>query len=121
MENPTVTIAVCTRNRPKELAACLKSLIEQETHVDFEIVCVENDAEEKSRTIVEEWIPVAEAKGISLRYFCQPKKNIGLTRNVCIANSRAESFIAFIDDDEWATSDWLDELICVQKKLEPMW
>lgn len=116
--NPQITIAVCTRNRPVEVEKCLRSLINQETKSSYEIVCVENDGEQKSKPVIEALIPVAHQKGIDLRYYCQPVQNIGLTRNLCIAKSRGTDFIAFIDDDEWTAEDWLEQLVEVQKTTQ---
>lgn len=115
--NVFVTIAVCTRNRPAELRACLESLIGQKTDFTFEILCVENDAEPKMEEIAAELRETAEKRGIPLRYLVQPVQNIGLTRNFCVANSESP-FVAFIDDDEYAAEDWLQQLVNVQKQTD---
>ncbi len=112
-----VSIAVCTRNRPLELRACLKSLIAQKTDFPFEILVVENDAEPKMEALASELRAEAEKSGIPLRYLSQPVQNIGMTRNCCVANSESP-FIAFIDDDEYAAEDWLQSLVDVQKQTD---
>lgn len=111
------SIAVCTRNRPTELRACLKSLIAQKTDFSFEILVVENDAEPKMEGIVTELRAEAERNDVPLRYLVQPVQNIGMTRNCCVANT-ASPFIAFIDDDEYAAEDWLQALVNVQKQTD---
>ncbi len=110
---PHVTICVCTRNRPQELAICINSLIGQQTDFSYDIVCVENDADQKSKATVESLIPKAQERGVALSYYCQPEQNIGLTRNCCIEHATG-AFLAFIDDDEYAAPDWLAQLVAVQ-------
>ena len=100
MNTYQVTIVVCTRNRPDELRACLKSLIAQKTDFPFEILCVENDSEPKMGEIIAELQEEAERTGVLLRYMTQPVQNIGMTRNCGIENSQSP-FVAFIDDDEY--------------------
>ena len=112
-----VTIVVCTRNRPAELRACLKSLIIQKTNFPFEILCVENDSEPKMGELIAELQKEAETMGVQLRYMVQPVQNIGMTRNFGIENSQS-SFVAFIDDDEYAAEDWLQQLVNVQKQTD---
>lgn len=115
MSHPWVTIGVCTYRRPEGIRKCLASLLEQETDFPFEIVVTENEATMPSREIVESFCSHAAGKGIELRYFCEPIQNIALSRNRCVQEARGE-FIAFLDDDEWAESNWLAKLMEVQKE-----
>ena len=117
MNTYQVTIVVCTRNRPVELRACLKSLITQKTDFPFEILCVENDSEPKMGELIAELQKDAEMMGVLLRYMTQPVQNIGMTRNCGIENSQSP-FVAFIDDDEYAAEDWLQQLVNVQKQTD---
>lgn len=117
MTQPLVTISVCTRNRPEGIRACLESLLLQETDFPYEIVCVENDVQQKSREIVESFIAPASEKGVELRYFCEPVQNIAGTRNHGMREARGE-FVAILDDDEWAASDWLAKLMEVQRETD---
>lgn len=112
---PRVTVAVCTRNRPEGILKCLESLLDQETDTAYEIVCVENDREMKSRKIVEGMTHVAAVKGVTLRYFCEEEQNIAVARNRAIKEARGE-FLIFIDDDEWADKSWLQNMMSAQAK-----
>ncbi len=114
---PLVTISVCTRNRPEGIRKCLESLILQDADFPIEIVCVENDEQQKSREIVESLIAPAAEKGMQLRYFCEPVQNIAGTRNRGMREARGE-FVAILDDDEWAEPDWAAKLMEVQRETD---
>ena len=115
MTEPLVTIAVCTRKRPEMVVKCLRSLIAQVTDFRYDIVVVENDAEQITRAAIEELIPEAAEKGVELRYFCEPEQGISHARNRCAAECRGE-FLAFLDDDEWTEPDWAQQLLEVQRE-----
>ena len=104
-----VSVTVCTYFRPDGLTKCLRALIAQETSRRFEIVVVDNDIEESAKGIVEEFMSFAESHGVRLQYHVESVQNISLARNLAIAASTG-SLIAFIDDDEWAESDWLESM-----------
>lgn len=112
---PLVTVGVCTYKRPEGIAKCLRSLIDQQTSIPFDIVVTENDASQGSKAVIEQIADEAKEKGIEIRYYCEPEPNISIARNRCAAECRGE-FLAFIDDDEWAEPDWLEKLIEVQRE-----
>ena len=113
--SPLVTVGVCTYKRPEGIAKCLRSLIDQQTVIPFDIVVTENDASQGSKGIIEQVAEDAKEKGIEIRYYCEPEPNISIARNRCAAECRGE-FLAFIDDDEWAEPDWLEKLVEVQRE-----
>lgn len=112
---PLVTVGVCTYKRPEGIAKCLRSLIDQQTSIPFDIVVTENDASQGAKAIIEQIALEAKEKGIEIRYYCEPEPNISIARNRCVAECRGE-FLAFIDDDEWAQPDWLEKLVEVQRE-----
>ena len=113
--SPLVTVGVCTYKRPEGIAKCLRSLIDQQTTIPFDIVVTENDASQGAKGIIEQIAEDAKEKGIEIRYYCEPEPNISIARNRCAAECRGE-FLAFIDDDEWAEPDWLEKLVEVQRE-----
>ena len=97
----TVTVCVATYKRPDGLRKLLDSLQQQVDAPPFEIVVVDNDREESARRVVE------AAKGDpAIRYLVEPRRGLAQVRNRSVAESQA-TFLAFIDDDEWATPRWL--------------
>lgn len=108
-----VAICVCTRERPKMLAACLASLAGLIVPGDISpsIVVVDNEREPNSFFTVAEF---AEANpAFPVRYVHQPKPGIAAARNAAIdeAFSIGADWIAFIDDDERAHPDWIAALM----------
>jgi succinoglycan biosynthesis protein ExoM len=69
-------------------------------------VVVDNDAAASAEPVAARW----RAAGMALRYEVQPGPNISLTRNRTVAGARG-SWLAFIDDDEAASPDWLAQLL----------
>lgn len=112
---PLVTVGVCTYKRPEGIAKCLRSLIDQQTSIPFDIAVTENDASQGSKAVIEQIAAEAKEKGIEIRYYCEPEPNIAIARNRCVTECRGE-FLAFIDDDEWAEPDWLEKLVEVQRE-----
>ncbi|MGB8337964.1 MAG: glycosyltransferase [Burkholderiales bacterium] len=104
---PHIDICIASYKRPQLLAKLLESLAAQKLPmgVTIGVIVVDNDLAGTARDTVEN----AMVTGLPVRYFQQPKKNISLTRNMGVANSTGE-YIAFIDDDEYAESEWLKNL-----------
>jgi len=108
MSAKRIDICVCTFRRP-QLADTLKSLAALTTPDGFAlgILVADNDDEPSARLLVTR---MAEALGLHLRYVHCPARNISLARNACLDASSAD-FIAFIDDDETASPDWIAHLL----------
>jgi succinoglycan biosynthesis protein ExoM len=105
---PLVSICVCTFQRPTRLQCLLQSLAQQATKglFNFSIVVVDNDARQSARSVVESW---AERSIVPIAYGVEPQQSIALARNASVALATGE-FVAFIDDDEEPSSDWLRRL-----------
>jgi succinoglycan biosynthesis protein ExoM len=103
------SITIVTYKRPAMLRKLLQSIGAQRCvgHYTTEIIVVDNDPQRSGEPVVQDF-----KNGLShkLLYFVQPKKNISLSRNLAVANARG-SYIAFIDDDEYATENWLAQMI----------
>lgn len=113
---PHISVCVCTYKRPVLLKHLLEKLNEQETGgcFTFSIVVVDNDHTESGRQVVDEFIA---ATFLEVRYCIEPRQNIALARNKAIANGTGD-FIAFIDDDEFPTVEWLRTLFTVLTQYE---
>ena len=105
---PVISVCVCTYKRPRQLNRLLQSLDQQATGglFKYSIAVVDNDACEPARSVVESW---AERSSVPIAYGVEPLQNIALARNASVAMATGE-FVAFIDDDEEAPSDWLQKL-----------
>jgi succinoglycan biosynthesis protein ExoM len=70
----------------------------------FEVVVVDNDQEKSGQPVA-----LRFREKLPMTYLVEPVRGIARTRNRAVAISRSP-FLAFIDDDEWATPQWLAEL-----------
>jgi len=100
---PSVTVAVCTRGRPDELARCLCSLAKLD-YPDLEVLVVDNQpATDSVLQIVRNQYP-------QFRYVEEPRAGLSWARNRAILES-ASQIIAFTDDDAVVDSGWLHALV----------
>lgn len=105
MQRPTISVCICTYRRPAQLARLLASLRALSSGSPTrEIVVVDNDERRSARGVVDAFL----ADGTDVRYLVEPVRNIARARNVSVAAARGE-IVAFIDDDEEATPEWLTE------------
>src|SRR5690242_8446913 len=98
---PRVTVAVCTRDRPGHLAACLDALAKL-TYWSFEILVVDNGSVGSTTR------KVADSRGV--RYVMEPNTGLSRARNRAARESTAD-IIAYIDDDATPEPGWLDALV----------
>lgn len=105
---PLISVCVCTYQRPRQLTQLLKCLDQQTTNglFDFSIAVVDNDANQSARSVVEFW---AQRLSVPIAYGVEPRQNIALARNASVAMSSG-GLVAFVDDDEEPSSDWLRRL-----------
>lgn len=96
---PSITVAVCTRDRPEDLARCLEAISKLD-YPDYEVVVVDNaPATDATRRIVAERFP-------GMRYVLEQRPGLDWARNRAIAEARGE-VIAYTDDDTEVDSGWL--------------
>jgi len=94
---PSVSVIICTRNRPEALRNCLSSLrlLSRQPH---EVIVVDNDPSSHLTAPV-----VLEFPGI--RYVPEPRPGLSAARNTGVRNSTCE-IIAFTDDDVTVHPAW---------------
>jgi len=103
------SIVIATYDRPDLLAETLASCMAQENRLGQarEIVVIDNHPSENGRPTVEQ---AATSGALPVRYVADPVRNMSSLRNRGFAEARGE-WVAFIDDDEVASPDWLDQLL----------
>ena len=74
------------------------------------IIVVDNDSHASARALVS-----TPNSRFPIHYAVQPRRGIAFARNTAIAAAHVADFIAFLDDDEHAAPEWLDELLAVQR------
>jgi glycosyltransferase involved in cell wall biosynthesis len=112
---PEVTVAIPTFRRPAPLARCLSSVLDQAgvARSAIEIIVIDNCPQASAKPTIDE---ARRSSDIPIIYVIEPRPGISHARNTAMATASAR-FIAFIDDDELAETDWLAELLGAQRRL----
>jgi len=108
-EDTHLVVGVITYLRSEMLESCLSSLALQSTTVSsWSIVVVDNDPLASSRSVVEK---IGLTCPVPIRYLVEPVPGIAAARNLVVKESRDVEYLAFIDDDEVAEVDWVEQLL----------
>ncbi|MGH4139613.1 glycosyltransferase family 2 protein [Clostridium sp.] len=108
-----VCICICTYKRPDYLRKLLESLkkmlLNNLNMLQLQIIVVDNDKIGSALSIVLEPCFI----GLEIIYRIESNRGISSARNKCIelALVTGPDFIAFIDDDEYASENWIYELV----------
>lgn len=102
MQNPFVSVVVCTYNRGKYLERCLASL-KQQSYQNNEIIVVNGPSNDGTDAVLDKYSDVRVIKQGTLN-------GLSYARNLGINASEGE-IIAFIDDDAVADENWLSSLV----------
>lgn len=109
---PSISVVVCTRNRPGQLEACIEALETQEYHA-FELVVVDNtDGDPETSSIAR-----AATRSLSVQYVIEPRVGLSRARNRG-AEAATGDVVAFLDDDATPDGYWLAELACGYELVE---
>jgi glycosyltransferase involved in cell wall biosynthesis len=113
-----LVVGVITLRRPDGLAALLeglRSLRFQAPAPELAFVVVDNDPEGSGRSVCE---AAATSLPGPLLYVQESRPGLSFARNRAVAAATEEGadYLAFIDDDEVPTPDWLDELLRVARE-----
>jgi GT2 family glycosyltransferase len=108
-----VAICVGTFQRTELLRKLLHGLsalrFTKVSRPQIEVIIVDNDAAQSARAACDyadfPW---------KLRYLSEPRRGIAKVRNRAVSEVGDADFIAFLDDDETPSPEWLDELLCTQ-------
>jgi len=106
--NGYISVCICTYKRLKHLTKLVNGLQHQGTDglFTYSIVVVDNDYTRSAEQTVED---LRRHSSVPIRYYNEPEQNIALARNRAVANAKGD-FIAFIDDDEVPSANWLTDL-----------
>ena len=101
---PSISVAICTKNRPDALETCLSSM-RALAPPPAEIVIVDNDPSSGLTR------PVA-ARFPEVRYVLEPRPGLSVARNTAIRSCRGR-IIAFTDDDVQVHPGWIGAIQAV--------
>lgn len=103
-----ISVVICTYNRAKTLEVAVESVAVQSLpeSLTWEIVVVDNNSSDQTRQVVED---LQRRYPDRIRYVYEPQQGISQARNAGIREAQGE-ILAYIDDDETASADWLQNL-----------
>ncbi|CAD5991202.1 glycosyltransferase family 2 protein [Agreia sp. COWG] len=93
---PTLSLCICTMNRPEELTTALQSILDGSSIP--EQIIVSDDGDGSAREVAQSFAGVTYLPG--------PRRGLGANRNNCIAAATGD-LIAFIDDDVTVDSEFV--------------
>ena len=99
---PSLTVAVCTRGRPDDLAECIAHLVALD-YDPIEVIIVDNAP-------IDDANAAACARHPGVRRVVEPRPGLNWARNRAVLESAGE-ILAFADDDVRVDSDWSRELV----------
>lgn len=110
-----IDICVCTFRRPA-VAETLRSLgvLTVPLDVAVRIIVADNDVTPSARELID---ALREEIPFEILYVHAPAQNISLARNACLEAADAD-FIAFIDDDETASPEWIADLLATARETD---
>lgn len=110
------TVIIPTLRRPDSLDRAARSLFTLEDTSRVErLVIVDNDPQATAEATAH---ALALEAPFPVIYVLQPQTGIATARNTGLAHAADTRFIAFLDDDEIATENWLQALLDVQKQYD---
>jgi glycosyltransferase involved in cell wall biosynthesis len=98
-----LTIAIITKNRPKELQKCLTSILRQD-YAGFEVLVLDNDPRQTAKKLCDE---LSKNQAVPIRYVSHPVPGYSSARNAALRECRTR-YLGFVDDDCILVSDWAD-------------
>jgi GT2 family glycosyltransferase len=97
---PNVSVVVSTRNRPRDVAACVKSILAN-AYPGFELLVVDQSNHEDQQSALSE-----VGQDDRLRWVPTTTRGLSVSRNLAVASARA-SVLAFTDDDCRVSATWV--------------
>ena len=110
-----ILIAIPTFRRPDGLRRLLGKIAAMETTADISVVVADNEGEGGAGTdVVGE---LAESYRFPITAIAVPERGLTSVRNALVGHARQNGpfdYVAMIDDDEWPSANWIDDLVAMQ-------
>ena len=100
-QSPTVTVVICTRNRPVLLQKCLAAVARLSPAPNQVLVVDNSEGNNDTRKVAQDY---------GARYLTEPIRGLCRARNRALAECDSE-VVAFLDDDVTPASNWLRLLL----------
>lgn len=99
------------------LKTCLESMLQQSIEWPVEVNVIDNDHRGSARIIVDSLRKSFQGKDIELNYYVEPNQGLSHVRNRAVKETNGK-YLVFIDDDEYASPNWLKSLYDSLKKYD---
>lgn len=106
---PSISVVICTRNRPAALCRCIAAVCAQSSK-PTEVIVVDDG--ELDAALVGELARQVEKKGVFWYYVKKSEPGLTRSRNLALARARGE-VVQFFDDDAEAACNYLAEVRAV--------
>jgi succinoglycan biosynthesis protein ExoM len=106
-----IAVCVCTFRRPAQLARLLRALSEMHCPLRTVFVIVDNDGNDaETQDVVRAFERSSDA---AVSFVIESEPGLSAARNRALKEARATGAraVAFLDDDEWPSPQWLNKLI----------
>jgi glycosyltransferase involved in cell wall biosynthesis len=101
-----VSLIICTRDRSRQLSACLESMRRLTFEQPWELILVDNGSVDNTANIMKEFI---ETASVPATYLFEPNQGKSRALNRAIFAAQGE-IVAFTDDDCYPAEDFLTQL-----------
>jgi len=103
---PSLTLAICTKDRPEELRKTLETLREVRCSAAWELLVVDNG--QGGAGLGGAWTGPAFRPACEIRCIREPRPGVSHARNRALAEARGD-LLVFVDDDVDCTPGFLEE------------
>lgn len=117
MNQPLISLVICTYNNADSLAITLEQLSIQKIadSNNVEIILVNNNSSDHTASVCEKFIQNTK---LSARYFLESRQGLSHARNTGVQNSKG-IYILFTDDDADLPDNWLETYQIIIEKYKP--
>jgi glycosyltransferase involved in cell wall biosynthesis len=111
-----LSVIICTFNRADLLGPALESLAGQTLEPSrMEVVVVDNNSTDSPCDVVDRF----RGKILNLRYLTEDRQGLSHARNLGWRSAKGE-FVAFLDDDARAATDWCERIVTAFRTVTPV-
>jgi glycosyltransferase involved in cell wall biosynthesis len=107
-----ISVLIPTFRRPDSFLRAARSVFMQRCVTDVELIAVDNSPEGSA---LPAFAALAASAPLPFRWTHAPKPGVAHARNAALFMARGE-LVAWLDDDEEATANWLAALVAVRKQ-----
>lgn len=94
---PLISVIVCTRDRPRDLAMLLQTILQQD-YFPLEVIVVDDSPRRSAENVVNLYSSKFETIGCSLKYVLGSGEGLPAARNLGVKIANGD-VILFLDDD----------------------